>query len=327
MHASRKTQWWYACALVLVIAIVACRERPAERPWPKLRIGYLPIAAELPLFVAAEEGLLTSEGLTYELVQLPSSNELTNAATAGRVDVLAGSAANVVFDSGEASGKRHDVFAVNPYSDLSGHVTDYLLVRSDSPAKSIADLRGARIASFPGSVVVLVQIGLAKYDLPKDSYQSIQMLPKDWEPSLRAGAVDAVVALEPSATQIMKDGVARPLLAGFYAKLMPEMPLSGHWLSADYLRQADPEQIAAILRAYRKAIELCSSNPAAAKQYLVKYANVRDDVLVDVGLNPWVMASPETPERLQTLANLLFDNGGLNKKVIARSYVLSQLAN
>jgi len=293
-----------------------------RKEWPKVRIGYMPIAAELPLFVAVEEGFFDRAGIRYELIRVPSSNEMGNSATADKIDILAGAALNVVFDIGHVAAKKHLLFVLNPYSSAPGHITDHLIVRKRLALKNIVDLRGKRIAGLPGSVKVLIFLILEKHGLPRGSYEYVELLPKDWEPSLEAGAIDAVVALEPNATQILKDGVGTSALPGFYAELMPDLPISGHWVAADYFKRADKSQLAAFLDAYDNAIVFCRERQAQARRHLLKYAAVREDILAGVNLNPWKRQSEIDPNEIQRFIDLLARNGALQGRALAQEYLL-----
>jgi ABC-type nitrate/sulfonate/bicarbonate transport system substrate-binding protein len=150
----------------------------------------------------------------------------------------------------------------------------------------------------------------------------MELLPKDWQPSLTAGAIDAVSALEPNATQIIKDGAGVSICPGFYADLMPDVPLSGHWIAADFHARASKPQIAAFLSAYERAIEFCREREKEAKVHLVKYANVREDILPDVNLNPWKKLSEIDAARLQTYVDLLADNKALLANVPVSGFIL-----
>lgn len=293
-------------------------------PEIRVRVGYLPIAAELPFFVAIEQGYFAERRIKVELSRFTSSNELANAATAGHVDVMAGTASNVIFDVGAVSGKKHKLLLLNPYSNAPGHITDYLLVKSDSPIKQLSGLRGQRIASFPGSVNrIFVNLILEKHGIPRDSYEYIELPPPNWQPALKSGAINAVSALEPTATQIVVDRVGRSIFDGFYADLMPDVPLSGHWISSDFAREADPETVQAFVAAYRKALDFIRKDEHDARKYLVKYANVRADILDKVGLNPWKMVDDVDVSHLQKFADLLFDQGALREKPDVKQYMLS----
>jgi ABC-type nitrate/sulfonate/bicarbonate transport system substrate-binding protein len=319
-----------ATMIVLGIAGAGCKKESSpkvvvpgpQKSWPMLRIGYLPVAAELPLFVAVEKGYLQEEGLKYELVRVPSSNEMGNSGTADKIDILAGAALNVVADIGHVSGKKHLLFAVNQYSNRPEHVTDHLIVKKGSGITTVKELRGHKLAALPGSVRVLVFLVLEKYGIPRDSYEYLELLPKDWEPSLQSGAIDAVVALEPSATQIIKDGVGTSILPGFYAELIPDMPLSGHWVTSDFYARTDKHLFTALLNAYDKAIAFCREHPNEAKAFLVKYANVREDILANVNLNLWQKLSEIDSKQLQVYLNLLVKNSAIQGNPNAMDYLL-----
>jgi NitT/TauT family transport system substrate-binding protein len=308
---------------IIILAIKYAYKSPVSNQ--KMRIGYLPIAAELPLFVAIEKGYFKEAGIEVELVRLASSNDVGNAATSDQIDILAGAASNVVFDIGRTSGKRHLLFALNTYSNTPGHITDHLIVRKNSGINTIADLKGKKIAGFPGSVKVLIFLILEKHGVPRDSYEYLELPPANWQPALQSGSIDAGVALEPSATQILKDGAGTSILKGFYAELMPEMPLSGHWVAADFYARADKAQLAAFIDAYTKAIMFCREHEREAKSYLTKYANVREDILDDVNLNPWKSYSEVDVQKLQAYADLLANNKAIQGRVSVSDFVLPDL--
>jgi NitT/TauT family transport system substrate-binding protein len=311
-------------AALILAALTAAKCGPSPKSnWPTLRVGYLPVAAELPLFVAVEQGYFTRTGLKVELTRIASSNEMGNAATADRIDVLAGAASNVVFDIGHVSGKRHLLFALNPYSNSPGHITDRLIVRKGSNITTLEGLRGRKIASFPGSVNrIFTYLILEKHGVPRTSYEYVELQPQDWEPSLQAGSVDAVSALEPNATQIIEDGVGISIFPGFYADLMPDVPLSGHWIAADFYGRADRNQLTAFLNAYEDAIKFSREHETEAKEYLPKYAGVRPDILADVNLNPWKLLNEIDSKQFQTYIDLLADNQALQAKVDIAEYLL-----
>tara|TARA_R110002073_G_scaffold8068_1_gene45118 strand:+ start:17014 stop:18018 length:1005 start_codon:yes stop_codon:yes gene_type:complete len=304
-------------SLFILSFVAGCGQDPVS-----VRIGYLPIAAELPLFVAVEQGYFADEGINVELIRMASSNDLANAATAGRVDVLAGAASNVVFDVGTTSGQHHELILLNPYSNAPGHVTDYLIARDAALTPDIPSLEGKRVASFPGSVNrIFVRLIFEKYGLAWGNYEYVEMLPANWEPALASGAIDAVSALEPSATQIIEDGAGVSIFSGLYADLMPNVPLSGHWLSRGFIDTAEPETLASVLRAYERAVQFIRQNEDQAKQYLVTYANVREDILDHVNLNPWMTLGEIQGAEVQNFADLLAREGALLQPIDVNDFI------
>jgi ABC-type nitrate/sulfonate/bicarbonate transport system substrate-binding protein len=218
----------------------------------KLKIGYVPIAVALPLLVANDEGYFKEQGFEVEMVRMASSNELANAATSGQLDVSV-VATNVMIDIGFVSKKKHTLITTNPYTNQEGHITDYILVKDSNAIKKLEDLKGKKIGIFPGSVIkIFCNLILQKYGLSKDDYQLIELAPKDWAIAMETGQIDALSALEPQASQIIQDKIAKPLVSGFYSQLMPNVPLSGHWISEDYVKN-NKEQVTKIISAVDKA--------------------------------------------------------------------------
>src|SRR5260221_3946446 len=267
-----RRNWLTLTALTVATTFVGCkRETPAKQN-TKVKIGYLPIAAGLPLFVAVERGLFTESGFDVELVRFASSNDLGTAATAGQVQALMPFALNAGFDIGVVSGKRHLLFVYNLYSDKKPHVVDYLVARKDSNIQTLADLKGQRVAGFPGSVTkVFVENILKKHGVEPKDYIYLQIAPKDWLAAFESGSVDVASVMEPQASLIISKGIGRVIVDGFFAKLMPDVPLSGHWLSSQFVEQEGAEAAKRFVGAFDKAISFIRENPEQAKAYYVKY--------------------------------------------------------
>ena len=303
--------------LTIGILLQGCNNAP-----DKIKIGYLPLAAGLPLYVAFEEGYFKGEGFNAELIRFASSNEVGNATTANQIDV-AFVASNVIFDLGFVSKKKHKLIYTNPYSNSVGHITDYLLVRDTTQIKKIEDLKGKKIGIFPGSVVkVFCKLIFKKYGLNETDYELVELQPKDWNVALKTGQIDALSAVEPTASQIIADGIGYNIQSGFYSLLMPNVPLSAHWINEDFYKKYGKENSMKIISAYDKAIDFINSNPEKAKQYLVKYANVRVDMLGKVNLNPWTKHSEINKKDLQDFIDVLATNNAIQNKENLEDYLI-----
>lgn len=286
----------------------------------KIRIGYVPLAVVLPLYVANDEGFFKEQGFDVDMVRFASSNEVGNAGTTDQVDILS-AASNVVFDIGFVSKKHHKLILPNLYSDKKGNITDYILVGDTLKIKTINDLKGKRIGVFPGSVIkVFCTLILEKYGLSRTDYTLIELSPKDWAASLQTNQVDALSALEPQASQLMIDKIGFPIAAGFYAQLMPNVPLSGNWISEDFYNKYGDGVAEKIIIAVDKAVDFINNNPEKAKEYLVKYANVREDIVNQVQLNPWTKNSEINYTEIQKFIDILFENKAIQNKEDINNY-------
>ena len=288
----------------------------------ELRVGYLPIAVGLPLFVAEEEGYFKEQGFSTSMNRFATSNAVANAATANQIDVFI-AATNVILDVGFVSSKKHKLIYTNPYSKKENHIADYLIVKDTNSIKSIPELKGKRIGIFPGSVArVFTELILKKYNLNKGDYTLVPLAPKDWIPAMKSGQIDALSAVEPLASMIIKDGIGFNINSGFLAELMPDVPLSAQWISEDFIKENGKESAEKVIKAMNKSIEFIQNNPEKAKLYLKKYANLRDDIAPIMELNPWKNHSEMNLKDLETFVDILSKNKAIQNKEVVSDYLI-----
>lgn len=298
---------------------------PTEAEAPlKVRIGYLPIAAGLPLFVAIDKGYFKEAGFDVELTRFASSNDLGTAATTGQVDALMPFALNAGFDIGAASGKRHKLFGLNIYSDQTPHIVDYMVARQGSGIKTLADLRGRKVAGFPGSVTkVFVENILEQNGVKPGEYTYVALAPPEWLAALQSGAVDAASVMEPQASMITSKGVATVVVPGFFAKLMPDVPLSGHWLAAQFVESHDASVSTRFAEVYDRAVDYIRTNPDDAKQSYTTHIGIEQSALTSIQLNNWVKSSELQPAKVKPFADLLWSKHAIQAEVKVSDYMLS----
>ncbi len=264
-------------------------------------IGYLPIAASLPLFVAEEEGLW-EEGLNVELIEFKTSNELAIAGAAGRVDVMATCAVNAALDTMEVANISFYAFLCNGYikGEDGRKSTDYLIGR---PGETLTSLKGKTIAFFPGSVSrVFSKLVLSKYGLNQGDYKYIEMVPPEWFAALKSGRISAVNAVEPAASQILKSGEGVILIDGFFAEVQQDIPLSAFWFTEGLPEQTQIKIVSSI----NKALKYINENTDNAVKHYENYTSIPTDFFSSIGLNNWRLTTvPDAEASLMTLARIL----------------------
>ena len=116
---------------------------------PKIRIGYWPVAAGLPFFAAVEKGYFKEAGLDVEPLKFAGAQQVMEAMLSGRSDGSANGTGSANLAIGEiAQPGLFKIFATNPSN--AKYVLDEFLVPKDSPVKTMAELKGKRVASGPG---------------------------------------------------------------------------------------------------------------------------------------------------------------------------------
>ena len=181
-----------------------------------IRIGYWPIAAGLPFFVAIEKGWFTEAGLNVEVQRYAGAQQIMEGMLSGRTDGSANGTGSANIAIGEiAAPGSFKIFAANPSN--ARNVLDEVIVPVDSPAKTIADLAGRRIGSVPG----IQNVTLAKTVLERGGAKGatvIELPIGQHVAALAAGQVDGCYTLEPTGTIGRLNGTTRVLEAGVIAK-------------------------------------------------------------------------------------------------------------
>ncbi len=287
----------------------------------KVRIGYWPVAAGLPFFAAIEKGYFKEAGLEVEPLKFAGAQQVMEAMLSGRSDGSANGTGSGNLGVGEiASPGLFKIIATNPSN--TRYVLDEFLVPKDSPVKSIAELKGKRIASGPGiqnktlAMVVLERAGAtgaSVTELPIGQHVA----------ALAAGQVDAVYTLEPTGTVGRLNGATRLLEAGVIAKYILGDPLAP-WhggsaaLTTEFL-QSRPADAKKYIAAYARGIELVRSKPEEARQYLKGYTAIEGPLTGEVPLASYMLYhefKPADVAAFQKFFDLFTEKGVFSRKLM-----------
>ena len=183
---------WLARVLSLGLALAAFGAH--ADPARELRIGFQKSAS---LFVLQKaqgtlEKRLAPQGVAVKWVEFPAGPQLLEGLNVGAIDVGFVGEAPPIF--AQAAGARF-VYVGN---DPASPTTEAVVVPKDSPLKSVADLKGKRIALNKGSNVhyLLVKL-LEKNNLKYSDITPVFLPPADARAAFEKGAVDAWVIWDP----------------------------------------------------------------------------------------------------------------------------------
>src|SRR3954451_18702561 len=110
----------------------------------QLRVGLLPITANLDLFYAREQGYFTEAGISAELTPMAGGAEILPALIGGSLDI--GTINSVTHILAADQGFRAKAVA-SPTVQGRGAPVHAILVRADSPIQSASDLEGRTMAT------------------------------------------------------------------------------------------------------------------------------------------------------------------------------------
>ncbi|PLP98423.1 ABC transporter substrate-binding protein [Cupriavidus pauculus] len=298
----------------------------AQGSGPKIRVGFWPVASGLPFYAAVEKGYFKEAGLDVEVQKFASAQQVMEAMLAGRSDGSANGTASGVLGIGEiAQPGLFKIFCTNPTN--AKFVLDEFLVAKDSPIKTIADLKGKRVASGPGVQNVL----LAKTVLERAGAgkMTVTELPIGQHvAALAAGQIDGVYTLEPTGTVGRINGTTRALEVGVIAKYVlgdPMAPWHGGAasLTSEFIKK-NPDVAKRYMAAYRRGVELVQKNPTEARKYLTGYTAIEGALTAEVPMADYMFYDQFKSTDIayfQKFYDLFTEKGIYSKKVDVASLI------
>jgi NitT/TauT family transport system substrate-binding protein len=194
-------------------------------------------------------------------------------------------------------------------------------VPKDSPIKSIAELKGKRVASGPG--IQNKTLAIAVLDRAGASGTTVTELPIGQHvAALAAGQVDAVYTLEPTGTVGRLNGTTRLLEAGVIAKYILGDPLAP-WhggsatLTTEFIKKY-PLEAKKYIAAYARGIDLVRKDPAEARKYLKGYTAIEGPLTGEVPLASYMLYNEFKPgdvAAFQKFFDLFTEKGVFEKKL------------
>lgn len=182
------------CALALCISVASAQDKP------KIKVGSLtiPVFAPIVVNILKARGFDAAHGFDLEIVKYPSISAYYAGLATGEVDALLG---------GPTYYQKLRLEGV-PIKIISTGATlsDLVILTKDAGIKSIADLKGKKLAADMGSgqfQVLSIYAKSKNIDLKKD----VEVVNANFAVSraqLAAGRVDAAMVIEPIATMMKK---------------------------------------------------------------------------------------------------------------------------
>ncbi len=288
---------------------------------PKIRIGFWPVASGLPFFAAIEKGYFKEAGLDVEALKFASAQQVMEAMLAGRAEGSSNGTAAAALAIGEiAQPGLFKIFCSNPTN--AKFVLDEFVVPKDSPYKTIADLKGKRVASGPG----IQNVTLAKVMLERGGAGTVAVteLPIGQHvAALAAGQVDAVYTLEPTGTIGRLNGTTRTLEVGVVAKYILGDPLAP-WhggaasLTSEFIKK-HPDIAKKYITAYARGVDLVRKKPNEARPFLKGYTAIEGPLTGEVPMSDYMLYNEFKPADIayfQKFYDLFSERGIFTRRVL-----------
>lgn len=282
----------------------------------KLRISYVPATTSLLVHVAKQKGFFARNKIDATLTSATNISALP--ATLGRqFDIALGTSTDLIRAS--AAGLDVVQIAGNTVSTKSNPFAKVIVPR-DSAIKTVTDLEGKKIGSPTLSGVI--HVGVLSWDKKAggdpSKIKGVQAPPPNLPDQLKAGRVDAVEALEPFASALLKKG---NVTIGDPFSPIKDPLATNFWIAQGSWAQDNRDVVARFTKAIDQARAYIADNPAPARVVLQQYTKIPPAIAKKVPL-PTYDVSVRTDD-LATWATVLKDLGKFKGDVDPNKLVLS----
>jgi sulfonate transport system substrate-binding protein len=282
-----------------------------------LRIGYQKAASTLVLLKAhgALEKRLQAQGVEVKWAEFTAGPQLLEALNVGSVDFGYVGEAPPVFAQAAGADFVYTAYEI-PTPNAEG-----LLVQKDSPIKSVAELKGKKIAFNKGSDVHwLVVALLKKAGLNYSDIQPVYLAPADARAAFEKGAIDAWAIWDPFQAAAEKQIGARRLATGVGA-------VSHHqfFLSARPFAEKNAAVLKVLLEEITKEGQWIRANTKEAATQLAPIQGLDTDI-IEVSLKRYEHIfrpiDAKVLEEQQRIADAFFELKLIPKKLSVKDAVL-----
>jgi NitT/TauT family transport system substrate-binding protein len=305
-------------SLAVVLAFLA--STGSVQAADKVRVGVFPVSSSLPFFVAQERGYFAAEGIETEAIRLIGGPPHVAALIGNQIDV---SANLVTIEGMNANLLRSGVaMFISLNSQNTKHQMEQFVVRKGYKAKTISDLRGARIFSAPGPAnFLMARAALAANGLKEGEYTLDQLDMGHHVSVMQAGTFDAGYTLEPNATSMRNLGVADTLETGVIARYILGDPnanafVAGAAMSSTFI-ESRPDVARRFAAAWSRALADIAKDPTVRK-HLLKNTFTPEDVVDTIPMIRFVMVNDLTDaekKEFQTFIDWTVKNKILEKPI------------
>jgi len=271
-------------ALALSVALLPVLASGQELKKIPLKVGGPRSAAFTNAWSAQQRGIFAKNGLDVSIVYFNNGGDAISAMQGGSVDV----AETIPGFAMSAIGRGFDMAVImqDEISYAKGPDSCSVEVSENSPIKTIADLRGKRVgvgaAGSQSAIALRMILDKAGVDLKTVSFNEVPF--PAMLGALKAGHIDAVVAINPFTTQISKQGGR--VISWCYVEAIPDMPV-GAWFSKGSFIKANPHTVAAFVKSMKESDDWLNADADRARAEVAAFTKLDVALLKDMPIIRW----------------------------------------
>lgn len=290
--------------------------------------AWLPIMQTTAYYVAHEEGLFEKACIKVNSNKMQSPNHIIDALVGGRADFgPPGAAAGIAMLAEEKFPGTFKVFGLQGGGIKVDLINDGLIVKTGSPIKSFADLKGYTIGHVPGiqwRTITKHLVRSAGLDPDKD-VKLVDLAVPQQVPAVLGGSVDATLSLEPvGSIAAATDGVDRAVINPVAMVIADPFYSGAAVLTTKFINER-PGVARKIVEIIDEATALAMADFDKYKAIIPKYTAIRDTQL-DLLAKPYLRSFSDLNETdlnsYQAFVDVFHSEGVMKEKMDVRTKIL-----
>lgn len=292
-----------------------------------VKVATFDAASTLPYFVALTRGYFAEAGIAPQGFPLATHPLIVQALVTGDAEACTNL---VTLEAANINARRPGtVFFFSINGQNAEHRMEQFVVRPGSQARTLADLKGARILSAPGPGNLagargsLAAIGL----IEGRDYSLVEQPMGNHVGAMQSGQFDAAYTLEPMATIGVNAGAMRRLEAGVIATHMIGRPdakafASGAGFSGRFL-EARPDVAKRYAEAWGRAVAAIKAD-RSTRAVLTSHLNLPAELAAEMPLQAFTMVADMTAQDradLQTFVDIAVKMGVVRERIETASFL------
>jgi NitT/TauT family transport system substrate-binding protein len=288
MGQNRRLRWiaFLAVAFVALVSLPKASLPVAEAQAPlKIRMSLIPIANVVPVQLAIERGWFKEVGLDVSVASMAGGAVAIQALQAGKLDVI-----YTAHDTPlRARGQGFDVVIIANQNNAQLKPPDAaaVLVRTDSAVRTLKDLEGKRVLvnTLHNVNWAYTREALVRAGGDPGKVQFLEVPFPQMVDALLGGQAEAASITEPFTTIGLGTGKLR-VLSYMFVEVQPGLNIAG-WAARESWAKENSKAVVALRQVMQRAIDFLDHNPAEKTNALLKFTQLKPELLTKITLDRW----------------------------------------
>lgn len=242
-----------------------------------LNVGAIATADCLPLYLGVAKGFFQEQNLKVTIQSAAGGAALVPAVISGSQEIAYSNVVSLML--GADKGLPLQIIANgDATNEKAADDVNGILVKSDSPIKTPADLAGKTIAvnTLKNIVALAVSGTLDKQGVDTSGIKMVEIGFPDMAAALSSGRVDAIAVTEPFLSQSLAQGARN--VSALFQPIYPALTIGAYFTSNSYAAK-HPEIVKRFQAAMAKSLAYTQEHPDEARAELAKYTKISPDVI------------------------------------------------